>query len=470
MTPRRISSKIWWGAAVLLVAVGAIATVAWRSRPAEVADKAGTHAAEAENALQVEPPQLVPGCKDTLRCSAQVMKSLGVSMVQAKPAGKHDRLQLAGSLFLDPNRLVHVHARFPGEVVTIGKATGEDRPLRMGDKVHAGQLLAVVWSKDVGEKKSDLVDAVSQLYLDRAQYKSLTSLGQDVVAKRQVREAERLVEADVIRVERIERTLRSWRLTEEEIDMVTAEAEKIHRVAEKDAHVHSAADLAVDKSWAEVEVRSPMDGVILEKNIVAGDIVDTTLDLFQVADLTVLGVMANVYEEDLPAIEGMSDDERTWLVELKSQPSAAAIPGKYSLISNIVDPNQHTAAVMGWLDNKDGRLRAGQFITARVELPAVASELVLPDTAVLQEGDRCVVFVGQPDGHDLQRRTVALANRGEDVVYINSNPTPEELAKGCLPLKPGEWVVEKGAVELDGALENALATAPLPTSTETAHP
>jgi cobalt-zinc-cadmium efflux system membrane fusion protein len=252
-------------------------------------------------------------------------------------------------------------------------------------------------------------------------------------------------------------------LTEAEIDMIGAEAEKIHRVADKDAHVHSAADLAVDKSWAEIEVRSPMDGVILEKNIVAGDIVDTELDLFQVADLSVLGVMANVYEEDLPALEGLAETERNWLVELKSQPTAAAIPGKFSLISNIVDPNQHTAAVMGWLDNKDGRLRAGQFISARVELPPAENELVLPDTAVLQEGEQCVVFVGEPEGSDLTRRVVCLANRGDNVVYIRSNPTPEEHAKGCQPLQAGEWVVMAGAVELDGALENALATAPVAT-------
>lgn len=465
MKSMRVSNRIWWTAAVLLVAVSAIATVAWRSRPAEVARDAKPPREEPKHA---DSPQLVPGSKDSLRLSPEIMKSLGVRMVQARPAGKHDQLTLAGSLFLDPNRLVHVHARFPGEVVMIGKAAGEDRPLRMGDRVHAGQLLAVVWSKEVGEKKSDLVDAISQLYLDRAQYQSLTSLGQDVVAKRQVREAERLVEADVIRVERIERTLRSWRLTEAEIDMVSAEAEKIHRVADKDAHVHSAADLAVDKSWAEVEVRSPMDGIILEKNIVAGDIVDTVLDLFQVADLSVLGVMANVYEEDLPSIEALAESDRNWLVEFKSQPSAAAIPGKYSLISNIVDPNQHTAAVMGWLDNKDGRLRAGQFITARVELPAAKNELVLPDTAMLQEGEQCVVFVGQPDGGDLTRRRVCLVNRGEDVVYIRSNPTSEEQAKGCQPLESGEWVVVAGAVELDGALENALATAPI--AANTVHP
>ena len=123
--------------------------------------------------------------------------------------------------------------------------------------------------------------------------------------------------------------MRSWRLTEAEIDVVRAEAEKIHQAAEDGHHEHLAADLAIDKSWAEVEVRSPMDGVILEKNIVAGDIVDTDLDLFKIADLCVLGVMANVYEEDLPTVEAAAADAiDSGCVQLKSQPDARRIAGR----------------------------------------------------------------------------------------------------------------------------------------------
>jgi len=52
-------------------------------------------------------------------------------------------------------------------------------------------------------------------------------------------------------------------------------------------------------------VKAPLDGVILEKNIAVGDIVDTSLDLFKVADLTSLGVMVHVYEEDLPTLRAL---------------------------------------------------------------------------------------------------------------------------------------------------------------------
>jgi len=406
--------------------------------------------------------KLVRGSSDTLELSKDLVQSLGVRTAQVERAQSRDQLKLSGSLFLDSNRMVRVHARFPGEVVSIGhhqndeqvEAKGKSRPIRLGDRVTRNQLLAVIWSKDVGEKKSDLVNALSKLYLDDAQLKSLRSLGRDVIAERQVREAEREREATIIEVDRLERTLRSWRLTEAEINVVRAEAENIHR-----GNVVS--DVEVDKSWAEIEVRSPIDGIVLEKNIVAGDIVDTSLDLFKIADLSVLGVMANVYEDDLAALDTLSPQDRHWTVMLKSQQNAPGISGTFDLIGNIVDPNQHTAAVMGWLENKDGRLRAGQFITATVDLPAAAGEVVVPDSALVQDGTDCHVFVASDSkGTEVRRRRVALVGRGHDVVFIRSQPCAEESTKGCTALEPGEWVVTAGSIELDGALQSVLATTP----------
>ena len=77
-----------------------------------------------------------------------------------------------------------------------------------------------------------------------------------------------------------------------------------------------------------MEVRCPFDGMVLEKNIVAGDIVDTNLDLFKIADLSVLGVMANVYEEDLPALDGLRARGPAVDDVLKSQADAAGIPAR----------------------------------------------------------------------------------------------------------------------------------------------
>src|SRR5207248_2751913 len=111
--------------------------------------------------------------------------------------------------------------------------------------------------------------------------------------------------------------------------------------------------------------------------------------------------------------------------------------------------------------NPGGRLRAGQFITATVELAAAPDEVLVPEGAVTEDGSRSTVFVASDaSGKQVKRRTVAVVRRGQDTVIIRSQPSSAEVAAGCEPLRPGEWVVTAGAVELDGALEDALAANP----------
>src|SRR5207237_6482748 len=96
------------------------------------------------------------------------------------------------------------------------------RPLRFGDKVEKEQILAVVWSKDLGEKKSELVAGLSQLRLDEDNLKNM-ELYRASLPERSLREAQAKVKADVIAVEKARHTLRSWRLTEEEIKAIEEE-------------------------------------------------------------------------------------------------------------------------------------------------------------------------------------------------------------------------------------------------------
>src|SRR5207253_6757570 len=134
------------------------------------------------------------------------------------------------SLYLEGSRLVHVQTVFVGRVIEVGQERESDeswRPLRPGDKVKKDQILAKLWSKEVGEKKSDLVDAISRRYLHEAVRKRLEALGSTVVPAARVQEAERDFQADIITISSLERTLRSWHISEAEIKSIYAEAERI---------------------------------------------------------------------------------------------------------------------------------------------------------------------------------------------------------------------------------------------------
>lgn len=395
---------------------------------------------------------------DTLSIPPDVLGSLGIRLEEIQAAPPPEPLKLLGSLFVDVNRLVRVHSRFTGEIAELGDtvetttppAPGEPvrrRPLRFGDTVHKGQLLARVWSREVGEKKSELVDALSRLNLHSATLQRLQKLEKGVVSERVMREAESEYEFDVIAVERAERTLRSWHLPEREIEVVRKEAERIrqHQLDGDSAH---------ERSWAEIDITSAIDGVVLEKNVAIGDIVEPSLEMFKIADLSRLSVFANVYEDDLPAVASLPPAARNWTIQFNSTPSAPPVPGKFELIGDVIDANQHTDSIIGWVDNPGRELRIGQFVTLTIPLPQVPDEVAVPTSALIEDGQTSIVFVASnPERTEFTRRSVAVARRGSDHVCIRSHPTPSQLASGAQPLTAGELVVSSGVVELASTLK-----------------
>jgi membrane fusion protein, heavy metal efflux system len=134
--------------------------------------------------------------------------------------------------------------------------------------------------------------------------------------------------------------------------------------------------------------------------------------------------------------------------------------GQFEQIGRIIDPNQHTALVMGWVDNTAGRLRVGQFITATVDLPPPGKEVAIPVAALVEQGDQQIVLV-QPDPREPRfvRRRVAVVRRAGGMVFVQSEPTPAQRQRGIRPLRPGELIVISGAVQLTAALADLQSSA-----------
>jgi cobalt-zinc-cadmium efflux system membrane fusion protein len=408
--------------------------------------------------------ELVSSAPDTIFLPESVVKMLGVSVVEARSAAEPRLLEMQGSLALDTNKLVRVHARFAGEVIEIASVADDQpphpagqpdrQPLSFGDRVKKDQLMAVVWSKDLGEKKSELIDGLSQLRVDQQTLDRLTkAYAQGAIPERTMHDMERSVEADQIAVSRAERTLEAWRLPEAEIQAVREEAELVHER-------HGKRDVHKEKDWARVEVRAPFDGVVVEKNLAVGDIIDTTNDLFKVASLSSMIVWANAREEDLPSLLDLPQDQRTWSVRINAESGTPPLDGRMDRIGYISDPTQHTVMVMGHIDNRHERYRAGQFITATVRLPAASQEVVLPAAALVDDGQESVLFVQTDSRQSHYRlRRVAVVRRTPKEIFVRSQLKPEEAARGLQPVRPGERVVAGSAIQLRAALDDLLAAA-----------
>lgn len=384
-----------------------------------------------------------------LRVPEAIVRSMKLHAEQAINSTYSVKLRLSGQLMLDPSRLVHVNTRFAGEVMSIeNSVTGPNetpQPLRVGDRVRKGQLLAVLWSKEIGEKKSDLVDALSQLMQHEATYKSMKSVEKSGgLPQRTIDEMRRNVEADVIQVERLRRTLRSWRIDEADLLQIESEANRVHSqsMALPDvSREQLRTDPKIEQGWAEVDIRSPMDGEILEINLAVGDMMTSDDDLFKIADLSRLIVMANAYEEDLPTLKQIPAKDRRWVIKFVSQPDAPESVGEIMTIGSVVDPNQHTAIVQGWIDNSKGNLQVGQFIEALVAKPKDSGLIEFSNSAIIDSGAKKFVFIAiDNDLTRVQRREVHLRRRTAAKAFVAMDAE--------LGLKPGDQILTRGLLEL----------------------
>jgi cobalt-zinc-cadmium efflux system membrane fusion protein len=420
---------------------------------------------------------LVPGRPDTFDLRPDAVKRLKVPpAVPVAERATDRRLEMPGSLAFDPNYLGRIQSRFPGEVVALGVneeptptaqgRTEPERPLRYGDRVRKGQLMAVVWSKDLGEKKSELIDTLVRVALDQQTVTGLEKLLREgATSEAVVRQARNVLSTDLSAVARIRRTLLIWRVEQQEVEAVEKEARRIiasKRLADLPSYKQDRANV---EKWARVEIFAPFDGVIVEKNLTVGNMADTTFDLYKIADMRRLAAYANAYEEDLKTLEDLQARSRPrlvpWRVYLAADPARAELksPG-IERVGYIVDPQQHTNVVIGQVDNADGRLRVGQFVTAVVDIPPPPGVVSVPVSALVEDGSESVLFV-QPEAnrHRYVLKRVVVTQRFQEHAYVRSRLGEAEKKAGLSELRPGERVVPGAAVALKAALEEAQSKA-----------
>jgi cobalt-zinc-cadmium efflux system membrane fusion protein len=342
-------------------------------------------------------------------------------------------------------------------------AKEQERPFSVGDRVTKGELLAVVWSKDLADKKAALIDAIIDLRRDSARLKDLEKLYyQGSVSAASFYEAQRTVKKDLSARNAAERLLRVWKLEDKEIDDLKIEADTIDEEKR---------DPKKEIDWARVEVKAPNDGVIVEKNTHVGDWADPAnyaTPLFRVADLSMVQVWLNPAEEYLRVLQDFlkkpGTTPLTWDIALQADPKSPALQGTLLRLAPSLDYNQHTPVLVGVIDNPGGRLLVGQFVTATIYVPLEAGLVEVPTAALNEEKGQSVVFV-QRDADKLEftLRAVDVVYRFKDVVYVRTEPSREqdERVPGGLPvqgLKAGDRVVTESVVELTKALRDLLAT------------
>jgi RND family efflux transporter MFP subunit len=181
-----------------------------------------------------------------------------------------------------------------------------------------------------------------------------------------------------------------------------------------------------------LQILAPMDGFVIEKNIVQGQMVDAGMKLYRLADLGVVWVFAQIYEQDLPYVQ--LGQEAT--VKLSSLPDRE-FRGRVTYVYPNVDEKTRTAKVRLEFENPGYFLKPGMFVSAQITSELKPSALLVPDSAVLRSGEKNTVFIALPGGK-FDPRAVVLGPEAEHGMV--------EVISG---LQEGERVVTSGQFMLD---------------------
>lgn len=188
----------------------------------------------------------------------------------------------------------------------------------------------------------------------------------------------------------------------------------------------------------QVTLRAPLSGTVITRKASAGMAVQPGAEpIVEIGDSSALWVVADVFERDLALVHaGAAATVRLTSLE-------TPLRGRVSSIGTIVASGLRTAPVRIVLEPGGPSMRAGMF--GRVQIEASQDDITLPTDAVLiKDGKESVVYV-QRDAQTFVRRTVTVAQHlGNGRVQIASG------------LSPGERVVVKGALLLDGAADQLL--------------
>lgn len=184
-------------------------------------------------------------------------------------------------------------------------------------------------------------------------------------------------------------------------------------------------------------LRAPRAGVIAERKAQVGASMEAGSALFTIGDQGAMNVVAQVFESDLQGIDVGSP------VQVEVQQLPRPLSGKVRHLGATLDKDSRRASVVVDLDQQNPALRAGMQVRVGVQMSATR-DLMIPVTAVLiKDESRSVVFVQRSDT-EFEARTVQLGRPAHGMVPVMGG------------LQPGEKIVVKGGLLLDGAANQLL--------------
>ena len=434
-----------------------------------------------------------PAEPDVVEFSESKWKSAGVTIEPVTYAPFTERIWRSGHLILNETAIAHLSPVVEGIIREV--------KVRLGQEVKAGEVLAVLDCREVGQAKLDLVKARLATEYARNQSawtqtvtKNATELVQATTAGETIPEIEKrfanrpigeirqqiitaysrrlqakahydavtqadtqgaISQANIIRLRAdLEAAEASFRALTEEVKFQSGQqvraAEQKLREAQTAEALSQAALMMFGYSREEVAamdpiaegarvslypIRAPFSGTIIEQHAVLAERVSPQIQLFKIADLSVLWLHADVPQRDHAFVRKLTGGKIRFR---EDDESGKLYQGDVFYKGDLIEPETRAISLSASVPNEDRSLKPGMFVEVEF-LKTGEAAVQVPATAVQRDNRQAFVFVHE-GGDRFKRVNVKLGRSNEGTVEISDG------------LKPGQNVVTGGAFVLKSEL------------------
>jgi len=344
-----------------------------------------------------------PHEEGVVRLTKEQVATAKVTTVLAAMRAVSSEIQATAEIVPPDDGIARIGSKISGRITKL--------PVSVGAMVKAGQLIAVVDSPELGTTKAEYLAAAAQSRLTRE------------TADREKILFEKKISAE-----------QDYRVAEAEATKARAAKEaaeaRLHTLGFSDAQLLRFT--AEQHSSSSIMVTTPIAGVIVERPVSLGQVIQPQDTVGVVMDLRTVWMQVDAYERDLAQLA-------------IGQKVTAVVPawrerefvGDIQSIGAVVDRRSRTVKVRVVIPNPDGALKPGMF--AKVRLAGSKGEaregLFVPGAAVQRDGDKSIVFVPLGDT-EFQVRDVETGVSADGWVQITRG------------VAAGEKVVTTGAFQL----------------------
>lgn len=308
---------------------------------------------------------------ETFVLSDKMLATTQTAEVQYLPL--RNEMMYYGKITADNNKMIEVYPVVGGNVTQVF--------VELGDYVTKGQLLATIRSTEVAGFEKELEDAQNDVLVAQNNLKVAQELFDGKLnTERDVLEAKSQYEKAQSQLQRIKETY----------------------------HIYNI------KKGATYEVRSPLSGFIIQKNINQDMLLrnDRSDNIFDIAEINQVWAIANVNESEINQVKLGIDAAVTTL----SYPDKI-FTGKVDKIFNIIDPETKAMKVRIKLDNPDFLLKPEMRANIKMSYTEDKKMMAVPSTAIIFDKSKNYVMIYK-DRNNIETRQVEVMRQVGNVTYL----------------------------------------------------